>query len=266
VRIRVSAATDVGRVRAANEDSYVAVEPIYLVADGMGGHAHGDEASRRIAQAFLRIPSEHGIVSSGRILAAIAEANTAVRSISSTATAEKSVAGSTLAGVALVDDEAGRADWMAFNIGDSRIYTWSINGLVQLTTDHSAVQELIDSGEITRTQAATHPERNIVTRAVGVEDSVDADVWLMPAGGRQAFLICSDGLTKELTDAEIAVVFAEADSAGEFESVAHRLVAAALAAGGSDNVTVVAVSAEWTGASESAGRLPEFLEETAPRV
>src|SRR5690606_434071 len=112
------------------------------------------------------------------------------------------------------------------------------------TVDHSAVQEMLDLGQITPIEASEHPHRNVVTRAIGVGDIVDPDIWLLPVAGSQVFLIFSDGLTKELDDDHIAIILADRFTLPGELTVAERLVEAALAAGGSDNVTVVVVESE----------------------
>lgn len=232
VIMRVSAASDVGAVRAVNEDSFVAAPPVFLVADGMGGHAHGDLASREIARVFQSLLTGTSSTSTD-VLSTIAAANLSVRNLTALGASDLAIAGSTLTGVAIVEGADGaQFNWMAFNVGDSRIYTWHSNHLTQLTVDHSAVQELIDLGQITENDAAHHPERNVVTRALGVDTDVEPDIWLMPTGGRQVFLICSDGLTKELPDSRISEIIADHELDGERRSLAGRLVEAAIASGG----------------------------------
>jgi serine/threonine protein phosphatase PrpC len=262
VNFRVSVASDRGLVRQINEDSFVAAPPIFLVADGMGGHAFGDRASQTTARVLQNELSTELPLRPAAVLSAIHEANIRVQQIG-----DEEFAGTTLAGVALVRDSDGaRPHWMAFNIGDSRVYLWNDGVLAQLSVDHSAVQELLDEGSITASEAAIHPDRNIVTRAIGIADEGDPDVWFLPAGGLQSFMICSDGLTKELDDDAIQAVL---ESADETNSPADRLVAAALAAGGADNVTVVVVESELVDDLESAGAealIPQRLEETLPRI
>jgi serine/threonine protein phosphatase PrpC len=261
VRFRVSVASDRGLVRQINEDSFVAVPPIFVVADGMGGHAFGDRASQTAARVLQDALSTELPLHPAAVLSAVREANLRVQQIG-----EEEFAGTTLAGIALVrDSDESRPHWMAFNIGDSRIYLWNDGVLTQLSVDHSAVQELVDDGVISVTEASQHPDRNIVTRAIGVAGDVDPDVWFLPGGGTQSFLICSDGLTKELDDEAIRAVLAQDDAA---DSAADRLVAAALAAGGADNVTVVFVDSELTDddASSDDETIPQRLEETLPRI
>lgn len=261
VRFRISVASDRGRVRQVNEDSFLAVPPIFLVADGMGGHAFGDRASQLTARVLHNELGTELPLRPAAVLSAVREANARVQQID-----ENEFAGTTLAGVALVrDSDDARPHWMAFNIGDSRIYLWNDGVLTQLSVDHSAVQELVDGGVITALEASQHPDRNIVTRAIGVADEVAPDIWFLPAGGSQAFMICSDGLTKELDDQAIRAVL---DAEDGDVSPADRLVAAALAAGGVDNVTVVVVESELVDDEPADGMdaVPERLEETLPRM
>lgn len=264
VRFEVSAASDKGLVRRINEDSFVASPPVFLVADGMGGHAHGDRASQEAARVLGSVLPPDRPVTPATVLEAVADANRAVQAISS-----EDFAGTTLAGIALVAEQSSATcHWMVFNIGDSRVYEWAGGALTQVSVDHSAVQELVDEGVITAAEAAVHPDRNVITRAIGIEGDLAPDVWLMPAAGSQSFLLCSDGLTKELDDAAIAAVLSS--TAEPSTSAADRLVAAALAAGGGDNVTVVFLESRMlspgslhTGNTEPI--LPAHLEETLPR-
>ncbi|GAA2461778.1 PP2C family protein-serine/threonine phosphatase [Agromyces soli] len=243
-----SASSDVGRVRQMNEDAYLAEAPVYLVADGMGGHAKGDAASRAVLDTFRRHLEFGQSSTPEQVLDAIHSSNEAVRALSDDGELGTAVAGTTLAGVALVD--AGAAEglrWMVFNVGDSRVYNWDGRRLRQVSVDHSAVQELVDAGVIRPDEAERHPERNVITRALGAEEVVEPDVWLLPVEGRQVFLICSDGLTKELDDHAISEVLAT--GGGHAHGLAGELVDEALARGGRDNVTVVVVEAE-SGAHE----------------
>ncbi len=271
VRLRVSAASDVGNVRPVNEDSYLAGPAVFLVADGMGGHAHGDRASAEVVRVFTERHLGEVATTSLSVLESISAANAAVRSLTPAEATDNAIAGSTLTGVALLAPESGGGPtWMAFNVGDSRTYVWQAGILTQVTVDHSEVQELVDRGEITRAQADTHTKRNIVTRAMGVDDDPDADVWLIPAGGTQMFILCSDGLTKELPDGRITELIQMPSRAEGADSIARRLVDAGVAAGGHDNVTVVVIEAEWSGpfgktVAAINSLMPAYLEETAPR-
>lgn len=284
--LNVATASHVGMVRTVNEDALVAEPPLFAVADGMGGHAFGDRASARAIQTL------HGRVAAGPptdtagVLAAIREANAAVRALTASADGEKIIAGTTLTGVALVqEDPDGEPQWMVFNLGDSRVYRWNggASGLEQISLDHSLVQELLDAGLIDEKGARQHPERNVITRALGAADEVHAQAWLLPATHPQTFLICSDGLTKELDDARIAELLMPLDPGEGPDAVVDRLLGAALAAGGADNVSIVLLEAEQLVAAAGAGpdagapfggidehtherRLSPELDDTRPRA
>ncbi|WP_235825232.1 PP2C family protein-serine/threonine phosphatase [Agromyces badenianii] len=249
-----SARTDVGRVRSVNEDSFLAEAPVYLVADGMGGHARGDAASQAVIETFSR-HLQLGVPSSPeQVLDAIHTSNEAVRALSEEGEEGTAVAGTTLSGIALVDAGDGAGfHWMIFNIGDSRVYSWDGRTLEQLSIDHSAVQELVDAGLIKPEDAERHPDRNVITRALGADEFVDPDVWLIPVSGRQVFLVCSDGLSKEVDDRSIAHILA--GDTGHAAGLAGELVDAALAHGGRDNVTAIVV--ESVLGSETTTRRPD---------
>lgn len=279
VRFRFSGHSDRGAVRRVNEDSFLMAAPLFVVADGMGGHAFGDRASQAAIATFADSLPVQQPARASEVLDTIRMANDAVLSMSAH-NGDGALSGTTLTGVAFVDlDSAGNYHWMAFNVGDSRSYSWDGRTLSQLSVDHSAVQELVDAGVLTRAEAERHPNRNVVTRALGADDTVDADIWLLPARARQTFLLCSDGLSKELSDDEIAriIVFHDSEQLRRSDnlpmSLAERLVNAAIAAGGSDNVTVVIVESELigTGALHSdddtleRGALSGLLEDTRPR-
>lgn len=277
IRFRFSGHTDRGAVRRINEDSYLMAAPLFVIADGMGGHAFGDRASQAAIAAFADALVGDEPAGATAVLETIKRANESVLAVSAGGDA---LSGTTLTGVAFVDlDATGNYHWMAFNVGDSRSYSWDGRTLSQVSVDHSAVQELIDSGALAKADAERHPQRNIVTRALGADDTVDADIWLLPARGRQTFLLCSDGLSKELSDDEIAriIVFHDTELLRDTDNMpmtlAERLVNAAIAAGGSDNVTVVIVESEVIGVGTGRpdddtldrGALSRRLEDTRPR-
>lgn len=266
--LAVSARTDVGAVRGVNEDAVLARDPVFVVADGMGGHARGELASGSAVRVLGERLPEGARVTPGDVLDAIAAANDAVRALSAAGASGVAVAGTTLAGVVAVNgSDRGSRYWMIINIGDSRVYSWDGARLTQLSVDHSAVQELLDAGAISAAEASGHPERNVITRALGAADDVDVDVWMLPAAGEQTFLICSDGLSKELDDEEIAAILRENP---HDHRLADVLTDAAIAAGGRDNVTAVVVSS-WP-AAEADGDTVErpdrrqYLEDTRPRA
>jgi PPM family protein phosphatase len=269
--ISASAQTHVGTVRRINEDSFIARMPLYLVADGMGGHARGDRASQEAIRVFAEL-IDSDLPTGEFVLDAVKAANAAVRALSDVHDAGVAVAGTTLAGIVLVTTGSGGvAHWMVLNIGDSRVYSWDGRRLKQLSVDHSAVQELRDSGQISAEQAAGHPDRNIITRALGAAERVDVDVWLLPVGGAQTFLVCSDGLCKELDDDAIGAILAGDGSDAGGELLADLLVDAAVRAGGRDNVTAIVVESNAETVSmapyETKDRpgVEQILEDTRPR-
>lgn len=269
ILMHVAYASHNGMVRAVNEDSLLAEPPVFAVADGMGGHSFGDRASATAVLALLEEFDPGQATDPGHVLAAIRRANAAVRELTAWASGgAQLIAGTTLAGVALVVEHPGAPPrWMVFNLGDSRVYRWggggSSEGLERISVDHSRVQELLDAGLIDEEGARRHPDRNVITRALGAADEVHAEAWLLPATRPQTFLICSDGLTKELDDAQIAGLLVPVDSAESPDAAVDRLLAAALAAGGSDNISILLVRAEYHGAA--VGSTPAVDEQTRER-
>jgi PPM family protein phosphatase len=231
VELAWGAATAVGQ-REDNQDRFLAEPPVFAVADGMGGHAGGAAAAEQAVEA-LRALAGAGPTTVERVRLALQRADGEIRGFRGSAT---SGAGTTVAGVALVDEGDG-PQWAVFHVGDSRVYRWADGTLERLSTDHSVVQELIDAGHVTEAGAATHPQRHIITRALGVGGSNEADVLLLPIVPGERFLACSDGLTNELGDDRIAGLLASGDA----QAVADALVGAADAHGARDNATVTVV-------------------------
>ncbi|HQY98537.1 MAG TPA: protein phosphatase 2C domain-containing protein [Propionicimonas sp.] len=227
--------TDTGLRRKVNEDALIADYPVFLVADGMGGHEAGDEASELALSAFRRFVGQPA-VELNDFAAAFAEAVRVVGEISS----GKAAAGTTISGVA-VSNNGGATYWLVINIGDSRTYRLSGGQLEQISVDHSAVQELIDAGRLLPSEAERHPERHVITKAVGAGSRAEPDYWLIPARSGDRLLVCSDGLSKELDNDQIATVLLDEFDA---DAAATRLVHEALLHGGKDNVTVVVVDAQ----------------------
>jgi len=226
------ARTDVGRVREANEDAVLAEQPVFLVADGMGGHEAGDRASAAVVAAFRPLVGRDDL-SPEDVVEAVDAAHVAVGALARSRTRG---AGSTLAAVVVVV-QAGRPSWLVVNIGDSRVYRLVGSTLDQLTVDHSVVQELVDEGRISRAEMSTYPGRNVITRAVG-DPSSSADYWLAPIITGERLLICSDGLTNDLSDEALR---AGLSLGGSAQQTAHGLVDQALARGGRDNISAVVV-------------------------
>ena len=244
VRTTWGSATDCGPFRRLNEDALLAYPPVFVVADGMGGHEAGEVASR--------IAVEEAGALAGRPEVSADDVHQVVRTISARlreAVPDGRTVGTTFAGVAVARHE-GDAYWLVFNIGDSRVYRYADGELSQISVDHSVVQELVDRGVIEPAEAQRHPDRHIITRALGTGPDPDPDYWLLPVGPADRMLVCTDGLTDELGDAEIADLLAAADDP---QAVAERLVDEAVRRGGRDNVTVlvVDVAAAHTGDVES---------------
>ena len=228
---RSTAVTDTGRRRMRNEDAFVFEPPLFAIADGMGG-ARAGEVAAGIAATVLK-DGRSSVSDEGTLEAVIDEANRRVwqRSMSDPGT---SGMGTTVT-VAFVDAENERV--VFGQVGDSRAYRLRGETLEQVTTDHSLVAELVRSGVLTPEEAERHPQRSAITRAVGTESAIDADVFSVPAELGDVYLLCSDGLTDMLAADDIAAAILEAD--GDPVAAADALVAGANARGGEDNITVV---------------------------
>lgn len=235
IEVRAGVATDAGRKREHNEDSYFAKAPVFVVADGMGGYAAGEVASAAVAAEFGLLTGRPSVYASD-VRSAFGRAVAAVHSLPAGGGAG---AGTTLTGV-VVSDSGGVGYWLCFNIGDSRTYRMRGGQLEQISVDHSVVQELVEAGSLTRTQASIDSRRNQVTKAIGAGGDGELDFWFLPAEPGDRMLLCSDGLTGELDDGRIAAILRETTDP---QAAAERLVAAAVDAGGRDNVTVVVVDA-----------------------
>ena len=233
IRIAWAAVTDVGRRRAANEDSFIAAPPVFAIADGMGGHLAGDLASAAVVTRLAEVRTSD-FIAPETIEVALEKATVDIDIISD---GSELGVGTTVTGavLTLVD---GDPYFAIFNIGDSRVYRFERNELAQVTVDHSLVQQLVDSGVISQAQAHNHPDGNVITRAVGFQSQPTPDFWLLPLRAGLRLLVCSDGLTGEIEDDRIRLHLAAGLSANE---TASALVDAALAEGGRDNVTVLVV-------------------------
>lgn len=235
-KLVVGSATDVGLVRSNNQDQYLVAPGLYAVADGMGGHAAGEVASQTAIEA-LRAAYEHAPHTAGALVDA---AKTANRAVWDQARANRGMLGmgTTLVALAVVEENGAATGMAIAHIGDSRVYMYRDGGLTQLTVDHSLVQELIDDGQLTVEQAAVHPQRHVLTRALGVEPSVEVDLLRVAPHHGDRYLLCSDGLPREASDDQIAAVLSRFADPSE---AAKELVSLANSRGGSDNVTVVVV-------------------------
>jgi serine/threonine protein phosphatase PrpC len=213
--------TDRGLRRELNEDSFLAADPIFAVADGMGGHEAGEVASRECIRALREaaaLAPGSRTASALDVQQALLQADAKIRELTD------SRAGTTATGVVLVE-EAGNPYWLVFNVGDSRTYRLSQGKFEQISVDHSEVQELVDAGHITSDQALVHPRRHVVTRALGTGDDTEADYWLIPVEDGDRYLVCSDGLTGELSDQQISQVVS---SVAQPQAAVDALLEAAL--------------------------------------
>ncbi|MBA3788205.1 MAG: Stp1/IreP family PP2C-type Ser/Thr phosphatase [Actinobacteria bacterium] len=226
--------TDTGRRRRHNEDSYVCEPPLFAIADGMGGAQAGEVASR-LAAAVLNetvLEGANGELDENRLADLIQEANRRVFQRSNEDAAASGM-GTTMT-VALVDGAAGTV--AIGHVGDSRAYRVRDGELEQLTEDHSLVNELLKSGRLSPEEALSHPQRSVITRAIGTEPDVDVDTFTVDARTGDLFLLCSDGLTDMITDDEILALV---EKGGDLDRAARQLVQAANRSGGGDNITVV---------------------------
>ena len=233
VALAWGAATDVGHKRRLNEDSYLAESPVFAVADGMGGHSSGDVASAAVVRR-LEASTASDFIDPAQVLVALREAT---EDISLAEDASDRGVGTTVTGVALTL-QGGAPYWAVFNVGDSRVYRFENDELDQITVDHSVVQELVSAGLLRPEDAEFHPDSNVITRAIGFNETPMPDYWLLPVEVGTRLIVCSDGLTKEIDDARIAEILGEGAPARQ---AAVALVEAALESGGRDNVTVVIV-------------------------
>jgi serine/threonine protein phosphatase PrpC len=249
-RFAWGAATDTGRVRQANEDSMLAVDGLFAVADGMGGHKAGEVASRL---AIETLHEQFTAAGTDVLVTAVQEANRALVDRSAD-DAELTGMGTTMCAMALVDAE-GRDAIAVVNVGDSRLYLLSEGELTQVTEDHSLVATLERQGRLSRAEAAVHPQRNILTRALGIDASVMVDSWeVLPVVGDR-YLICSDGLFNEVDDNRLAATLRRLADPTE---AAKELVRLANEAGGRDNITCVVVDVV-----DDAGRDPAATSSSA---
>ena len=226
--------TDVGRQRQANEDSYLARSPLFVVADGMGGAQAGEVALTAIQAFQAGLPDGSPEESIERTIAV------ANHNIYEQAHADASLAGmGTTITVAAVDADTEQV--YIGHVGDSRAYRLRDGIIQRLTRDHSLVEEMRRRGQITEEQAEDHPQRSIITRALGPEPEVQADLTAVPSEPGDVFLLCSDGLTTMISDEKISEILAGATS---LDAAARTLVDEANRAGGRDNITVVIFQVE----------------------
>lgn len=242
-----AALTDTGHRREVNEDSLVTQPPIFAVADGMGGHSAGDVASKAVVTRLADLAGAITGDDTAAGMTTVEAINQALAAAVDDMKAGEGVTdlgtGTTVTGVA-VAIVSGAAQLLAFNIGDSRVYQLAAGVLEQVTTDHSVVQELVDAGRITREEADVHPHGNVITRAVGFHEPPVPDYRILPITPGLRILVCSDGLTKELTAYGIRHFLMSNPKA---DDAVAALVTAALENGGRDNVTAIVLDVLGTG-------------------
>ena len=226
--------TDTGRRREINQDAVLAAFPLFVVADGMGGHIGGEIASASTVERLTAVV-EQGNVTPKTIEKALARA---VKDIASHPETTDDGTGTTVTGLFL-DVTEPEPHWVTLNIGDSRVYVLRDDALMQVTTDHSVVQELVAAGRLSPEEAENHPYGNVITRAVGPSDSVRPDYVRLDVVDGDRFVVCSDGLTKELTDFGIRHFLREHADPGE---AVTAMLDAALENGGRDNITIIVLN------------------------
>jgi serine/threonine protein phosphatase PrpC len=253
LRVRAGAATDVGRVRSVNQDSFLVLadKGLFVVADGMGGHQGGEVASRMAVDV---LQSTYVESSADALAEAISDANERIHDVGD-ADPDLRGMGTTIVAAAVVPDADGGdgaegAQLLVANVGDSRAYLFRDGDLTQLTEDHSMVADLLREGRISEEEAEVHPQRNIVTRVLGVYDQVDIDLWPVDAVRGDRLLLCSDGLFNEVAADQIAAVLRRL---ADPQEAASELVRRANEGGGRDNVTVLVLDVvDDGGVAESA--------------
>jgi protein phosphatase len=237
--------TDPGKKRRRNEDSYVIDPPLFAVADGMGGAQAGEVASQ-LAAAALRDGNGGGGDAAEKVVALIQEAN---RRVWQRANEDAAASGmGTTVTAALVDSE-GRVTFG--HVGDSRAYVLRGDKLEQLTEDHSLVAELVRRGELSPEEAESHPQRSVITRALGTDPDVDVDTFSVQAVAGDVFLICSDGLSSMIDDETMRSAIA--DNRADLDGAARALVNAANRGGGEDNITAILFEVGDGGADDVSG-------------
>ena len=242
------ALSDTGRQRRANEDACFARAPVFVVADGMGGAQAGEVASRMAVEAFEPGLDDDGDTSAeAALIARIRLANGLIHDLAQSDRARQGM------GTTITAAVVGEHDVAVAHVGDSRAYRLRAGAFERLTDDHSLVEELKRQGKLTDEEATHHPQRSIITRALGPEPSVEVDSATWPAEPGDVFLLCSDGLTSMIEDSQVAGLLREASS---MEQAARALVSAANEAGGRDNITVVLFRLEEVAAGVAAADPP----------
>lgn len=258
ITVTFGAVSDTGKLRNANEDSFLVGEHLLAVADGMGGHNAGEVASA-MAVRLLQGAANQPIESPESFIDLISTINDAIFTAATGASEQRGM-GTTLTAIAVAGSTPSDEHVVVINVGDSRTYILRKGELRQVTIDHSYVQELVSEGVISADDARTHPRRNIVTRALGIDSRVIADSWTLPIVDGDRYVLCSDGLVDEISNEEIlAILMENADP----QRAAEHLLTAANDRGGRDNVTVIVVdvrtSDESTTSLINGAQIPDLI-------
>lgn len=228
--------THVGMIRTLNEDTVLTEQNFFAIADGMGGYAAGETASSEVLKLLEKEAKSFAGLSDENLCSAlenaVQKANKHVRQLAQQ-NEEYYKMGTTL--VAVYITKTNKA--YVVNVGDSRLYTWDNGKLEQVTNDHSYVAELLAKGEITQKEAFQHPQRNLILRAIGAEDEVEADIFTLTLTQTTKLLLCSDGLSDMVEDKQITTILAENTTA----KAAELLLESALNNGGRDNISLIIV-------------------------
>jgi len=244
MRVVVGAKTDVGRARQRNEDSYLLRDPLFAVADGMGGHRGGDVASSLSVETV----SDVDLPEEGSFPVLVEQIKRANQAVLERGEADRTLRGmgTTFTAILVEGDKAHVA-----HVGDSRAYRLHDGALQQLTEDHTLVQRMVREGKLRPDQARHHPQRNIITRGLGVDDDLEVEELTLPLLGGDRLVICSDGLSGMLDDDQIQGILADHPDP---QAAADALVEAANEAGGEDNITVIVLDVVEDGAGAPAGK------------
>jgi protein phosphatase len=235
--------TDTGRQRRANEDAFLARAPLFAVADGMGGAQAGEVASATAIEVLSGGLGDGESVEQ-RLSASVRQANSQIHALS-VADDERAGMGTTVTAAYV-----GENNVTLVHVGDSRCYRWREGALERLTDDHSLVEEMVRQGQLTEEQALDHPQRSIITRALGPESVVEPDAQTVGARDGDLLLLCSDGLSTMISDEQIAAILARDEP---LKATTRGLIAAANEAGGRDNITVVLMRLEVLGSADASG-------------
>ena len=236
--MKICSASSTGKVRAVNEDSFFVSDAtaadtvLAVVADGMGGHNAGEVASAEVVNVLKNSDFSENADTKKALLDAIEYANNTVYKMS-TRSPELHGMGTTVTACVIAGNKVTAAQ-----VGDSRLYLMRDGKITQITTDHSLVGMLLERGSITKEDAKNHPQKNVITRAIGTDNSVEADIYEFSAKPNDILLLCSDGLVNMVEDERILSLITNTEN---FDDLAHILVGEAENAGGLDNITVVLI-------------------------